>query len=301
MKKILLLVSIILPLALNAQQVPLSENYFNDKYSLSPSYAGNHNERYLFLGYRSDWSGIDGGPKTMRLSFNDYLRPLENVGLGGKVIYDKAGIFTQLYVLSSYSYDVKINADNHLLFGLSAGIYDNSISLTDFYNDPNYTIDPSLISSDVNSKIKFMSDISAVWIWKRLEAGFLFSNIAFGEANYKGVNLKYNPVANFQAHLSYNHELNKDWIISPLMILRGEEYVRSQFELATQVMYGGMFRGSLVYRDPGILGFGAGALIGKGIILGYNFNFATNVVMAAFNNHELTVGINIFNYTGKTK
>jgi len=48
---------------LYSQQIPLSETYFLDKYSLSPSYAGNFNSKYLFTGYRSDWTGIAEAPK----------------------------------------------------------------------------------------------------------------------------------------------------------------------------------------------------------------------------------------------
>src|SRR3989337_1467894 len=81
---------------LSAQQIPISENFFMDRYSLAPSYAGNHNAKYLIMGYRSDWTGIDGGPKTARLSYNDLFPFMKNAGYGGKIIYDKAGIFSQL-------------------------------------------------------------------------------------------------------------------------------------------------------------------------------------------------------------
>ena len=70
-RQFLILILLITGAIAIAQQVPLSENYFLDKYSLAPSYAGNYNAKYLFTGFRSDWTGIKGGPKTVRLTYND--------------------------------------------------------------------------------------------------------------------------------------------------------------------------------------------------------------------------------------
>jgi type IX secretion system PorP/SprF family membrane protein len=302
MKKLIVLFSFVLTgTTLLAQQIPISESYFLDKYTLAPSYAGNYNAKYLFMGYRSDWTGIDGGPKTLRISYNDIFPFMQNAGYGGKIIYDKAGIFNQLYIMGSYSYNLSVNKDHHIMFGLSAGIYKNRLNLLEYYNDPKYTIDPSLVSQDIKSKVKFMSDFSAVWTWKGAEAGFMFSNISLGDASYKDVNLKYNPLANFQFHATYLYNINKDWDLAPLVIIRGGRYIKSQFELASQAMYLKKFWGSLVFRDPGILGFGIGANIGKGLKIGYNFNFATNVVFGAFNNHEISIGVNIFEYLNKSE
>lgn len=295
-KQIIILSTILLTTAAYAQQSPLSESYFLDKYTLAPSYAGNFNSKFLFLGYRSDWTGIEGGPKTFRLSYNDVL--MQNAGYGAKFIYDKAGIFNQLYVMASYSYNLKVADDHHIMFGLSAGLYHNSVNIYEYYNDPEYNIDPALIQEKVGSKLKFMSDVSAVYSWNGLEAGALFSNLSFGDASYEDVNLKYNPLSNFQVHASYLYPVADDWDVLPLVLVRGGKYIKTQVEVAAQVVWQKRFMASLVFRDPGILGFGLGANIDKGLKLCYNFNFATNVSMGIFNNHEITLGFNIFEYIG---
>jgi type IX secretion system PorP/SprF family membrane protein len=283
---------------LYAQQSPLSESYFVDKYTLAPSYAGNVNARYLFLGYRSDWTGVDGGPKTFRLSFNDVI--MQNAGYGAKVIYDKAGIFNQLYIMGSYSYNLQVSGDHHILFGISAGLYHNSLNLSEFYNDPDYNLDPALVQQDVKSKLKFMSDVSLVYSWQSLEAGVVLSNISFGDATYKEADqLKYNPLANIQFHASYLYSVAENWDIVPLVIVRTGKNIKTQFEIASQVIWQKKIMGSLAFRDPGVIGIGLGANISKGLKLYYNFNLATNISMNVFNNHEVTVGFNIFEYISK--
>jgi type IX secretion system PorP/SprF family membrane protein len=292
-RSIIVIAGFLIGISIYAQQTPLSENYFTDKYSLAPSYAGNFNPKYLVMGYRSDWTGIDGGPKTFRLSYNDVLPFMSNAGYGGKIIFDKAGIFNQLYIMGSYSYKLNVADDHFIMFGLSMGIYHNTINLLDYYNDPTYNIDPSLINQDIKSKIKFMSDFSVLYNWKGLETGFLFSNISFGDASYKEVDLKYNPLSNFQFHALYNYDFAQKWSLTPLLIIRGGKYIKSQLELATKVEYLNRIWSSLVFRDPGIFGIGIGGSITKGLTISYNFNFASNVEMSAFNNHEFAIGVNL--------
>lgn len=302
MKKLkLILLTLLFTSIVYAQQSPTSENYFNDKYSLMPSYAGNCNPKFLMLGYRSDWSGISGGPRTFRLDYNDLLPFVKNAGYGAKIIYDKAGIFNQLYILGSYSYNLRLTAEQHLVFGLSAGIYRNRLNLLDFYNDPKYTIDPSLISQNINSKLKFMTDLSLLWMWKNIEAGLMFSNISFGDASYKEVNLKYTPLSNFQFHATYLYDINDDWQLSPLVLYRKGKYLKGQIETAVQVSWRKTLNASIVYRDPDIIGFGIGAKISKGLLVGYNYNYATNVAMGVLNNHEISLGFNIFEYIGNQR
>ncbi|HCI54872.1 MAG TPA: PorP/SprF family type IX secretion system membrane protein [Bacteroidales bacterium] len=284
-----------------SQQSPLSENYYMDCYSIMPSYAGQFKPKYLVTDYRSDWSGISGGPKTLRITYNDRLPVMNGAGVGAKLIYDKAGIFRHLYISGSYSYKVSVADGHNLLFGLSAGLYHNTINLTEYYNDPNYTIDPSLISYDVKSKIKFMSDFSVLYTWQNLEAGFLFSNISFGDASYKEVPLKYSPLSNFQFHAIYHYDFDENWSVSPLLIVRGGKYVKSQLEIATQVVYMNRFRGSVVFRDPAVVGAGLGINILKGLDIAYNFNLAFDVAPGAFNNHEFAIGVNLLEYIGTKK
>jgi len=296
MKKLIsIVIGIVSGAALYAQQMPLSENYFLDKYSLAPSYAGNFSTKYLFLGYRSDWSGIDGGPKTLRLSYNDSYK--QNMGYGAKFIYDKAGIFKQTILLGTYSYKARLTEEQSILFGLSAGFYSSTLNISEYYNDPKYNLDPALLSANLTSKLKFMSDFSAVYTYRKLEAGLTFSNINFSDARYQDANVHYKPLSNFQVHAGYAFGISNNWDVSPMMILRGGKYIKSQFEFSTQASYQKRIWGSLMFRDPGIWGIGMGANISRGMKLGYNFNLATSASTRYFNNHEICLGINIFELT----
>jgi type IX secretion system PorP/SprF family membrane protein len=298
-KSITAVISILFHGVTIAQQMPVSENYFMDKYSLSSSYAGHFNPGSLFTSFRTDWTGIVGGPKTLRLSYSDML--MTNAGLGGKIIYDKAGIFEQLYVMGTYSYSLTIVDEHKVLLALSAGIYHNKINFTDYYNNPNYNIDPVMIQQDVSSKVKFMSDFSALYLFKGIEAGVMFANINFGDAKYDEVDVTYKPFANYQLHAAYSYTVNDRWDINPLIYLRGGKFITGQVGIASMVKYQNNIWGSLSFRDPGIWGFGFGANIAKGIRFSYNFNFASSVALNIYNNHEISIGVNINDLFKKTE
>ena len=291
MKKILIAALILIPGMLTAQQMPISENYFMDKYSLSSSYAGHFNPGTLFTAFRTDWTGIDGGPKTIRASYSDML--MENAAWGGKIIFDQAGIFNQLYVMGTYSYSLKVTGDHRVLLALSAGLYHNRLNFSEYYNDPNYDLDPVLTHGDVSSKLKLMTDFSALYLYRDIEAGIMFANISFGEARYEEADVTYKPLANYQGHIAYLYRLNDRWSLNPIAYIRGGRYIRSQIGLATRVTYQDRIWGNLSFRDPGIWGAGFGAEITKAIQVSYSFNFASSISLDVFNTHEIGLGLNI--------
>jgi type IX secretion system PorP/SprF family membrane protein len=290
-KPAIVLISIFLEGLIFAQQMPVSENYFMDRSTLSSSYAGHDEPGSLFTSFRSDWTGINGGPKTLRVSYGDEIK--KNAAFGVKLIYDKAGIFNQIYLMGTYSYNINLTEEHKVLLALSTGIYQNKLNFSDYYNDPKYNIDPVLTHQDVPSKLKFMSDFSALYSYKGLYAGIMFANINFGDAKYSDVNVTYKPLANYMLHASYSIGINKRWNINPLIYMRGGKFIKSQIGIATMVMYQENIWMSLSFRDPGIWGFGLGANISRGIKLSYNFNISSTVSARVYNNHEISLGIRI--------
>ncbi len=164
MKKTILILFLLIPGYLFGQQFPYMDSYSVNPFNFSPAYAGITNKKTLFMDYRSDWSGIEGGPKTYQLSYSDKFK--NRVGLGIRFIYDKADIFKQTLLLGTYTYEAKINNEHTLNFGLSAGLYRNLIDLSKYFNDPGYVQDLALLYGQQKSLIKFATDISVLYRYK---------------------------------------------------------------------------------------------------------------------------------------
>jgi type IX secretion system PorP/SprF family membrane protein len=298
MKKILIIfIGILNGASIFGQQLPLTENYFLDKYSLSSAYAGNSINKNFFASYRRDWSGLGGGPRTFRLNYNDVF--MDKAGFGGKIVFDKAGIFQQFFGMATYTYHVEFIQNHFLFFGLSAGLYRNTLNFSDYYNDPNFTADPSLINKDVKSKIKFITDYSIVYSFNGLQAGLMFTNVSFGDAHYSEVSVKYAPLANYQVHVTYTYHYQDALDISPMVIVRGGSDINSQLELAAQVSYHKKVWGTLIHRGAGVWGFGVGANIYKSIVFNYDYNVSSSITVNAFQNHEITLGVNLGDFIKK--
>jgi type IX secretion system PorP/SprF family membrane protein len=293
MKK-LIYISILLLIGsgVSAQQFPFMEGYNVNPFTMTPSYAGIKNTKTVFLDYRSDWTGVDGGPVTYQLSYNDKLN--EKVALGGRFIYDKTDIFKQTMLLGTYTYEVQVAKEHFINFGLSAGFYKNSIDLGKYYNDQVYVQDAVLINGLEKSKVKVATDISALYRFRNIEGGILFSNVMFGTAKYSSNNLAYKPLKNFLVHASYDYTINDQWKVKPFVLFRGGEHFPSQLELASEVRYSERFWGSVVFRTGGIWGMGFGAEVYDGILLNYSYNLSTNVALNTFGSHQLTLGVKLF-------
>ena len=303
MKKILTILAVLLPFTLSGQQFPFMDSYPVNPFNFSPAYAGIAHGKTLFMDYRSDWSGIDGGPRTYQLSYSDKFR--NRVGLGLRFVYDKADIFKQTLILGTYTYEVVIKESHTINFGLSAGLYRNTLDLSRYLNDPAYTDDLALIFGQQKSLLKFATDVSALYRYRDIEAGVLFSNIMFGIVKYRNTDLTYKPFRNYTVHAAWDIRLDDKWSVKPAAIIRGGKNVPMQYELAPTVKYNNRIWMTVLYRTSGIIGLGIGGEIIEGVLLNYSYDLnssmATSVSFNAYGSHQVTLGVKLFREHRKTE
>jgi type IX secretion system PorP/SprF family membrane protein len=294
MKRYIVFIVLLIPAFIKGQQLPLTESYLIDPFVLSSAYAGVHNTNTLLANYRSDWTGISGGPKTFRLSYHQELPVLKNVSVGAKLMSDQMDIFHQNYFLTSYAYKLQVGENQFLNFGLSFGFYRNSIRLDKYYDSPDYQLDPGLTADFEKSKIKFMTDYGVLYRWKDLEAGMVFVNVSFGSSHYENApQIDNKPLANYIFHAAYLYRLNGTWSIKPFVMLKAGKDIPSQLELAAQAYYKEKYWTSLLYRGRGIWSIGIGGEILEGVMLAYSYNAGYDIEISAFQNHELSLGLNL--------
>jgi type IX secretion system PorP/SprF family membrane protein len=293
MKRILYIVILVLINgSLFGQQLPFMEGHNINSFGMSPAYAGLQNVNTLFSDYRTDWSGMAGGPVTCQFSYNTRL--FKNVGAGARYIYDKTDIFKQTLILGTYTYEVRIAERHFFNFGLSAGFYRNSIDVAKYFNDPDYVIDGVLITGMEKSQFKFVSDASFLYRFGNLESGFLFSNLMVGSVKYNNPDLSYKPFKNYMAHAAYNFEVSDRLELKPMVILRGGKNAPDQVETAVTATWDKKVWATGLYRTGGILGFGAGMRLFDGLLLNYSYNMSTGVALNTFGSHQVTLGFRLF-------
>ena len=124
----LLVIVLISPMAFS-QQLPATDEYLLNRFSLSPANAGIDNGFGAFSSLRQNWVGIAGAPQTQTISFNGPLNE-GKMGFGGNITMDQAGIFRQMQASLDYSYIVKISDKQNIRFGIAAGMNEAYIDLS---------------------------------------------------------------------------------------------------------------------------------------------------------------------------
>jgi type IX secretion system PorP/SprF family membrane protein len=117
--KSLLIVLLLVSAISYSQQDPQYTQYMYNTLSVNPGYAGSLDHLVINALHRSQWTGLDGAPKTQTLSFNTPLK--KNVGIGMSIINDNLGPSNETYADANFSYTVNTSDYNKLSFGFKAG------------------------------------------------------------------------------------------------------------------------------------------------------------------------------------
>lgn len=124
MKKIFFLVlmaAFAAPVA--AQQVAQYSQYMFNALYINPAYAGYRGPVNLHAYYRSQWTGMPDGPRTMALAA-DMRTASDNVGLGFNLMSDRVGLEKRIYAYANYAYRLRVGWDpeDRLAFGIGIGV-----------------------------------------------------------------------------------------------------------------------------------------------------------------------------------
>ncbi len=112
-----------------AQDPQYSQSYSN-LLMLNPAFAGSGRGPRLAMNYRSQWVKIPGAYQQGAFSYDQPLFIGEtNQGYGIHFSYDRAGEgnLTKIEAIANYSYQLDLDDDHHLRFGISGGFQQASI------------------------------------------------------------------------------------------------------------------------------------------------------------------------------
>lgn len=106
-----------------AQQDPMLTQYMFNGMVLNPAYAGSHEYWSSTMTVRGQWVGaeFDGAPTTVVASVDGPIRG-KNMGLGFNVGYDQLGVSRTTLAMANYAYQLRLNQNTRLAFGVSAGV-----------------------------------------------------------------------------------------------------------------------------------------------------------------------------------
>jgi type IX secretion system PorP/SprF family membrane protein len=307
MKKLILSITgliFFLVQSVSAQQdAQFSQYMFNGIY-INPAYAGYREQLNVHAFYRSQWTGIEGAPKTMSLAV-DAIANDGNVGLAFQVSNDKLGAQTNLSAYASYAYRLKMNADgtSRLAFGVSGGLAQLGIDGALLNpNDPEPFQPAGLQSTvvpDARAGVYYSSD--------RFYAGFSADNLLSQYIDVKKHAFIPQPKPHFYLTAGMLLPLSADVLLKPSFLLKDDRGGPTSLDvsafliLADRLWIGGAYRTGVKLYDKSYIQQGLSSLNSavaavqifptSNLRIGYAYDFSMGAMKGYSNGtHELSIG-----------
>ncbi len=138
----------LLIISISTAQNTVDYTVFNHSLNLiNPALVGQNGEMQVAANYKRVWGGVNEPIHTSILNFS---MPFKGLGVGASVIRDDFYLFNETIVALDFSYGVKLNRTNDLLFGIKAqgAVFNANLSRihTEMPYDPSFT--------DVNNSLR---------------------------------------------------------------------------------------------------------------------------------------------------
>ncbi len=305
-----------------AQQLPQYTQYVFNNYLLNPAVTGIENYTDVKMGYRSQWTGLDGAPVTSYLSINapigqnfiegdamgsveagginpssrmytQYYQAAEpHHGIGFSVVSDKAGPITQTNIDASYAYHLGLAPRLNLAVGVSAGI--NHISLNTSEITLATPLDPAITNGN-NSQWKPDVGIGA-WLYSSdyyvglSVQQILPENLYFSTSNTAVDVSKTVPHVFFTAGTKLY--ISDDITLLPSFLVKEIKPVPITYDINAKFSFQDKFWLGGAYRHGDSFGILAGFNLSSFINVGYSYDITTSALNTVSNGtHELVIGL----------
>jgi type IX secretion system PorP/SprF family membrane protein len=270
---------------IHAQQDPVYAQYLLNPLLLNPAYAGLNNNFNGMVGYRTQWTGLEGQPNSFNASAHTSLVN-NKVGAGILFSNDQIGNISNTETNISLAY--KLNFKERVFsFGMQAGFQNYTTDYADLnIFDPT---DNAFVGGERGSRMNIGA--GAILKSEKFFIGLsvprlLPSTFKNGGQEFELYNQHYYLAA---AYVIY---LNERIRLKPSALLRGVKNAPASVDLAMNVNINAIHTAGMFTRNFNTYGFLVQTLVKEQIRFGYVFELPTNKSVGTnFTTHEVSVGI----------
>jgi type IX secretion system PorP/SprF family membrane protein len=299
MKKIVFIITALaFNFSLSAQQISLYSQYYWNDYVINPAFTGIKNTPRIQMGYRNQWSGFRGAPKTYSIGGHTNLNNT-NMGLGGMLFSDdQGGAIKQNGVMLNYSYNLKLNKESGLSFGVSGILNQYSYDGTGIENiNPDATLQSNVkqVAPDMNFGLVYH-------LKNKLFIGLAANQLISSRLNKLNsvplITTGNKLIRHYNLSASYLAKVNTNISLEPYAMLRTTFITSPQVELGAKVTYNDFVFGGLSYRNKDAV-IGLIGLNYKQFMLAYTYDFTTSGIRNySSGSHEILLA---YQFNKKTK
>jgi type IX secretion system PorP/SprF family membrane protein len=301
---------------LNAQQETQLTQIYMNPFLYNPAAGGINSMIDINLGFRQQWTGIQGAPMTIYGSASSPIRfskksnnvvpthkpektffaqpevttgMIKNV-LGGKFMTTSVGPFNKTSVSASYSFHFPLAKNTNMSFGVSAG-YNNfglNVSRISLYQNEDLAYNTML----GNGGNQNMFDMQAgMFIYsKYFQFGYSATQLIQNKITLSKIMTASNLNIHHFIYAAGMFDLGHKVQISPGIFIGLVKNIPFNIEGNIRVLYKRMAWIMVGYKNSNALTLGIGANLFKYMRLGYSFDLGVGKNSVRNTSHEITLG-----------
>lgn len=285
----------VLPQSLKAQQYPQYTQYMYNQVVYNPAYSGFSGYTDITLFGRTQWTGIEGAPRTYSMAVSAPL--LGDVfGIGGSIVGDEAGPVreTMMNIAGSFSLDINENAT--LAFGLNAGVSFLDVNFSDLF-----ILDPSdpILSANINSTyLNFGAGV--FFSTNKFYAGLSAPNLLKPTRieNDNGIVTQAAEEIHTYLTAGYVVDINNSLKFKPSILVYNVSGSPAKVDISGNLFFQERFEFGLTYRPNDTVAGMFGVQLAPSIRIGYAYDYTTTPTFGPFSSgtHEIMLTYSIGKY-----
>jgi type IX secretion system PorP/SprF family membrane protein len=270
-----------------AQQDAQYTQYMYNMNVINPAYAGSRGTLSLGLLARSQWTNVNGGPKTM--TFDAHAPVGKKVGMGLSVIADEIGPAKEQNIYADFSYTLTTSQEGRLAFGLKAGVTLLNVNLLDVVLPQTATGDDPLFDENINDA--FPNVGAGVYYYNdKWYAGFSVPNLLKSEhLDKENINTKASEEIHYFLTTGYVFDLSSTLKFKPSILVKGVTGAPVSFDVNANFLMYDRFEVGASYRWQDAVS----VLFNFGVTRSFRVGYAYDYTISEFSNsntggsHEL--------------
>ncbi|WP_255462762.1 type IX secretion system membrane protein PorP/SprF [Galbibacter sp. BG1] len=282
-------------ISVTAQQQPQFTQYMYNTLTLNSGYAG-ANRLEVGLIHRSQWVGIDGAPSTQSLTVGGKVG--NRIGVGLTAINDNIGPSNQLDINGVFSYNIQLNYNTYLSFGMNAGIDILNVDWSEGrYAD---TQDP-ILANNINN-VRPIIGAGAYLYSDRWYAGISTPNFIKTETYDDDEELVIDETTQFYLMAGYVFPISPGFMLKPTTLVKYTEGAPVTVDVSLNALLQEKFTVGMAYRFNDAVSFLLGFQITDNFYAGYAYDYATTE-LTKYNDgsHEIILRYTLPNLNKRAK
>ncbi|WP_431134085.1 PorP/SprF family type IX secretion system membrane protein [Psychroserpens mesophilus] len=266
--------------------LPVRNSLTFNRFAINPTFSFvREQHKYISIFNKREWVQFDHAPLTYLASFSGRFG--ENIGAGLGLFQQDYGVLTTFGGIANFAYNVRLDRDSNLTFGLNIGAYKSGLNSGNVITNVD---DPALQNIPDNFLLTINPGINYGLAF--IDLGLSINNLAV--YNFESSELlQDNPEQGIQAHLMYTGYISSRGFFDDAKFsgLLKSEFKTDETIISTQVMLTvpkGIWT-QIGYNSVFGMSGGAGINITPQIAIEYNFEKAIGDLTDFGPSHDITL------------